>query len=539
MPFCCKIELMRNKIQQGKYTVPEENNQLVLILNSEIKLSKDAPVRVTSAQLEELDYGKLYAAYSSKGRKSVTDPRVLFKVMAYGYQCGIYSSRKLEEACKYRVDFMWLLENGKAPDHSTLSRFRTGRCADAVEDLFYQYVQLLEKQNEVDHKSVFIDGTKIESRAGRYTFTWRGTAEKNLEKTKQKALEQTGCKTLSELEMLLAMKAEGITFVSGKGKHKTEEQREWEAIEYLCQRWRKYEQQLTIMGEGRNSYSKTDPDATFMRMKEDHMRNGQLKPAYNVQIAVNSEYITGIDVFSNRTDVGTLIPFLHKLEMAHKQRYEEVSADAGYESEDNYLYLEANGQMSFIKPSNYEAQKTKKYRSQIGRIENMQYDKEEDYFICAEGRKLYCRKVSTEVKNGTPVTRAWYRCESCQNCPQREKCCRKQDMNAPKEVIMKETFWEKRTQSLENITSERGIQLRMNRSIQVEGAFGLIKNDFGFRRFLTTGKKNVRIELLFLALGFNLKKRWMKQQKRRLETHYSEKKVAQHLNVVKNSTGRP
>ena len=517
---------MNNSNHNKKYNVSSTNNQLVLILNSEILLPEDAPVRLTSAQLEELDYRKLYEAYSSKGRKSVNDPRVLFKVMAYGYQCGIYSSRKLEEACKYRVDFMWLLENGKAPDHSTLSRFRTGRCAEAVEDLFYQYVRLLEKQKEVDHKAVFIDGTKMESRAGRYTFNWRGTAEKNLAKAKQKVLEQTGCKTLTALEDLLSAKREGITFVSGKGKHKTEEQREWEAINKLCEQWRKYEEQLQIMGPDRNSYSKTDHDATFMRMKEDHMRNGQLKPAYNVQIAVNSEYITGIDAFSNRTDVGTLIPFLHKLEMAHQQRYEEVVADAGYESEDNYLYLEANGQMSFIKPSNYEAQKTKKYRSQIGRIENMKYDREEDCFLCAEGRKLYCRKVSTEVKNGIPVTRAWYRCESCTNCPQRERCCRKQDVNAPKEVILKETFREKRQQSLENITSERGIQLRMNRSIQVEGAFGLIKNDFGFRRFLTTGKKNIRIELLFLALGFNLKKRWMKQQKRRLETHYSEKKSA-------------
>ena len=517
---------MNKTNRKEKYNATIENNQLVLVLNSEILLPEDAPVRVTSAQLEELDYRKLYEAYSSKGRKSVTDPRVLFKVMAYGYQCGIYSSRKLEEACKYRVDFMWLLENGNAPDHSTLSRFRTGRCADAVEDLFYQYIRILEQQGEVDHKSVFIDGTKIESRAGRYTFNWRGTAEKNLTKAKQKVLEQTGCKTLSELENLLTAKAEEITFVSGKGKHKTEQQREWESIKHLCEQWRKYEEQLAIMGEDRNSYSKTDHDATFMRMKEDHMRNGQLKPAYNVQIAVNSEYITGIDVFSNRTDVGTFIPFMRKLEMAHKQRYDEVTADAGYESLNNYLYLEANGQISFIKPLNYEQQKTKKYKSQIGRIENMKYDEQEDCFICAEGRRLLCRRVETEVKKGIPVTRAWYRCEDCRNCPQRQKCCRKEDVNAPKEVIMKETFWEKRAQSLENITSERGIQLRMNRSIQVEGAFGLIKNDFGFRRFLTTGKQNVRIELLFLALGFNLKKRWMKQQKRRLETHYSEKKAA-------------
>lgn len=517
---------MNNSKTHAQYNAVEGNNQLVIILNSEIKLSKDAPVRVTSAQLEELDYRKLYAAYSSRGRKSVTDPRVMFKVMAYGYQCGIYSSRKLEEACRYRVDFMWLLENEKAPDHATFSRFRTGRCAEAVEDLFYQYVSHLEAQGEVDHKSVFVDGTKLESRAGRYTFTWRGTAEKHLQKVKQAVLEETGYTKREQLEEFLLKSKENIDFVYGKGKRKTEQQRQWDKLDSLCQRWKQYEQQLDVMGEGRNSYSKTDTDATFMRMKEDHMRNGQLKPAYNVQIAVNSEYITGIEAFSNRTDVGTFIPFMHKLELAHKQRYEEVATDAGYESLDNYLYLEANGQMSFIKPSNYEVQKTKKFRAQIGRIENMKYDREEDCFICAEGRKLYCRKVSTEMKDGIPVTRAWYRCENCQNCPQREKCCRKQDINAPKEVIWKKTFWEKRRDSLENITSERGIELRMNRSIQVEGAFGLLKNDFGFRRFLTTGKRNIRIELFFLALGFNLKKRWMKQQKSRLKTHYSQKKVS-------------
>ena len=421
---------------------------------------------------------------------------------------------------------MWLLENEKAPDHSTLSRFRTGRCAEAVEDLFYQYVQLLEKQGETDHKSVFVDGSKIESRASRYTFVWRGTAEKNLEKVENKVQEQSGCNTLEELEKLLSERKDGINFVQGKGKRKSEAQKEWEALNELCQQWHKYEEQLAIMGEGRNSYSKTDQDATFMRMKEDHMGNGQLKPAYNVQLAVNSEYITGIDVFSNRTDVGTLIPFMQKLEKEHKQRYEEVVADAGYESLDNYLYLEANGQMSFIKPANYEAQKTRKYKAQIGRVENMEYDADEDCFICAEGRKLLCHKVSTEIKNGTPVTRAWYRCESCVNCPQREKCCKKQDVNAPKEVIRKETFWEQRQRSLDNITSERGIELRVNRSIQVEGAFALLKNDFGFRRFLTTGKKNVRIEMLFLALGFNLKKRYLKQQKNRLQSHYSAKKIA-------------
>lgn len=125
----------------------------------------------------------------------------------------------------------------------------------------------------------------------------------------------------------------------------------------LVNRWKKYVHALEIMGEGRNSYSKTDESATFMRLKEDHMHNGQLKPAYNVQIAVNNEYITGIDAFSDRNDVKTLSPFLHTLELNHQARYEEVTADAGYESLENYLYLDSTGQTCFIKSTNYEQQK--------------------------------------------------------------------------------------------------------------------------------------------------------------------------------------
>ena len=155
-------------------------------------IPEDAPVRLLNAQLEELEYGKLYEAYSSKGRKSAADPRVLFKVLVHGYLCGIYSSRKLEEACRYRIDFRWLLEDQKAPDHSTLARFRTGRCRGVVEELFYQFVHKLEGMGETDHKAVFIDGTKLESCAGRYTFVWRKTVEKQLAQVKEKLRSMTG-----------------------------------------------------------------------------------------------------------------------------------------------------------------------------------------------------------------------------------------------------------------------------------------------------------------------------------------------------------
>lgn len=517
---------MKNTEKQNQYKTYERHGQLVLALNSEKIIPENAPVRLTSAQLEELDYEELYRAYSPSGRKSAADARVMFKVLVYGYQCGIYSTRRLEEACRYRIDFMWLLEDGEAPDHTTFSRFRTGRCKEVAEDLFYQYVRRLGAMGETDHSAVFIDGTKLESRSGRYTFCWRGSTEKNLARVKEKVRVQTGLSELSAVQALLAQQKAEIPFVHGTGHRKTPEQREWETLSELCARWESYETSLRIMGEGRNSYSKTDPDATFMRMKEDHMRNGQLKPAYNVQLAVNSEYITGLEVFSNRTDFGTLKPFLRRLEQLQQARYEEVTADAGYESMENYLYLESAGQTCFIKPANYEQKKTRKFKKQIGRIENMAYDADADCFTCAEGRKLPLRRELTEQQDGQFVTTAWYRCEDCSNCPQRTACCKAKDQEKPKEIMLRKTFWEKRAQAEEQICSERGIHLRLCRSIQVEGAFGLLKNDFAFRRFLTCGKDNVRTELFLLALAFNLKKLWMKREKGRLQTHCSEKMTA-------------
>ena len=169
---------------QKHHKLCERNDQLFISVNAEMELPENAPVRLTSAQLKELDYRKLYRAYSPKGRKSKVDPRVLFKIMVYGYQCGVYSSRKLEAACRYRIDFKWLLEDQPVPGHATLARFRTGRCAQAAEKLFYQYVRRLEEQEETDHETVFIDGTTMESSAGRYTFRWRKTVEKQLVKVK-------------------------------------------------------------------------------------------------------------------------------------------------------------------------------------------------------------------------------------------------------------------------------------------------------------------------------------------------------------------
>jgi transposase len=513
------LELFEHNRFEQKY------QQLILPMDMEITIPANDPVRLLNAQLEELDYRELYRAYSPRGRKSAAEPRVIFEVMVYGYLCGIYSTRKLEEACRKRVDFMWLLQGEPVPDYSTFARFRSGRTKEAVEDLFYQYVRNLDEMGETNHNEVFIDGTKIESAANRYTFVWRKTTEKHLNKVKEQVREEflsrgiAGNVTLKKLRSLVEREKSGIEFVYGTGKRKSPEQRSWEKLNELLTKWEDYEKKLFTMGNTRNSYSKTDPDATFMHMKEDHMRNGQLKPGYNVQIAVNSEYITGVAAFSNRTDSGTLQPFLKRLEQQHRKKYRDVTADAGYESLDNYVYLEENGQISFIKPINYEAQKTKKFKAQIGRRENMRYDDQEDCYICAAGKKLEFRREITTISNqGRFHTMAYYRCENCMDCPHRQACCKAKD-DAPKEMKVSTELLRLSEQSERNITSPRGILLRINRSIQVEGAFGVLKHDRNFKRFLMRGRTNISTELYLLCFGYNLRKLWAKCNTGRLQSH--------------------
>lgn len=499
-------------------------------MDMEITIPQEDPVRLVSAQLEELDYRELYRAYSFTGRKSAAEPRIIFEVLVYGYMCGIYSTRKLEEACRKRVDFLWLLQGEPVPDYSTFARFRSGRTKDAVEDLFYQFVRRLEELGETEHNEVFIDGTKIESRANRYTFVWRKTTEKYLGKVREEVRQEfkrrgiSGHVTLKKLRALvssekISCEKAGIRFVHGAGHHKPPEQRAYEKLHTLLEKWEDYEKKLFTMGNSRNSYAKTDPDATFMHMKEDHMRNGQLKPGYNVQIAVNSEYITGVAAFPNRTDSGTLRPFLRRVEQRHGKKYRDIVADAGYESLSNYLYLEGNGQTSFIKPINYEARKTKKFKQQVGRRENMQYDEQENCYVCATGRKLVFRREST-LRNrlGYFQTTAYYRCEDCSGCPCREACCKAKDGN-PKELRIQTDLLRLSGGSQRNIETHRGITLRVNRSIQVEGAFGVLKHDWKFKRFLTCGRANISTELFLLCLGYNLKKLWAKCNAGRLKTH--------------------
>ena len=295
-----------------------------------------------------------------------------------------------------------------------------------------------------------------------------------------------------------------LTFVSGKGKHKTQLQRDIELLTSFYERKEGYKEHQTTLGK-RKSYSKTDHDATFMRLKEDHMKNGQLKPAYNVQIGVESEYIIGLGLFPNPTDTTTLPPFLDRVQERSGHKIENITADAGYAGEENYTYLEQNGQNAYIKPADYEVRKTRKFRKDIYRVENMPYDEETDSFTCPNGKKLvHIYDSHRKSENGYTSTKQNYICESCAGCPHREKCFKGKYEN--RKISLSQTFARQKREASERINTPEGIQLRVNRSIQVEGAFGVIKEDYGFRRFLTRGKRKTETQFFLLAFAYNIRK---------------------------------
>ena len=489
-------------------------NQLVLPINYEVLIDENDPVWKLVEICDTLDYTRLYDEYLRHWR--AIDPVVMFEILVFAYMNRIYSSRAIEQACKTDVRFMWLLQGESAPDHATFARFQNERLTDVIEDLFVQLVMKLHELGEINFRNIFIDGTKIEANANRYTFVWAKTVEKNLQKLNAKinqelpelcqkyGLSETASLADVVAFLLNARDLLGIQFVYGKGKRKTEIQRDYDRIYEYLERIEKYHESQVILGT-RNSYSKTDLDATFMRMKEDHMRNGQLKPAYNVQIGVESEYIVGIGLYSNPTDTTTLIPFLERLRKNIGRKYTNIIADAGYASEENYTYLEENEQNAYIKPADYEIRKAKKYKSNIYRVENLSYDEIGDYFTCPNGKRLnhaYDGKRKTE--NGYELVKSYYICESCEGCPHREKCYKGKYEN--RKISFSKTMARQKAEATERITADEGNILRQNRSIQVEGAFGIVKQDRDFRRFLTRGKVKTETQFFLLAFAFNINK---------------------------------
>ena len=305
---------------------------------------------------------------------------------------------------------------------------------------------------------------------------------------------------------------EEISFVTGKGKRKPEIQKLYEELEDCGRRLMEYKECFEIMGRDRSSYSKTDLEATFMRMKEDHMMNGQLKPGYNVQIAVENYFIIHGYVSNDRTDYNTLIPVLEKHKTAFGDILEEVTADSGCCSERNLLYLKEHGIASYIKLQDHEQRKTRAYKENIGKYYNMRSEifEDEHYYICHEGRELRHLRTETKEQEGYTQTFEVYGCADCSGCEHKARCLYRynEEKDAEKNKVMKinEQWEELKEASNANIQSEKGILKRQIRSIQTEGHFGDIKENEKFRRFYYRTEEKVYKEFMLYAIGRNVNK---------------------------------
>ena len=527
-------------ILQKNYSENSDGYQLKLPLNIKTIIPKDDSVRLLSQFVEAMDLTDLYSTYERI--KSIT-PRTLLKIVLYSYMNGDYSSRSMELNCKRDINFMFLLEGAPAPDHATFARFRSIHFAPCSKRILAEMSNALFDLGEISGETIFIDGTKIEACANKYTFVWKKAVTKNQAKLLQKTANFIAeCEQLYDIKIVYGdtvkmkhvkrlrkklyalKKSENVVFVHGAGNRKTPLQKSIETLEDYLSRLKKYNQQIHTCGE-RNSYSKTDHDATFMRMKEDAMGNGQLKPAYNLQHGVDSEYITWLTIGPQPTDTTTLIPFLKEAEEYLDFKYKNITADADYESEENYLFLESNGQLSYIKPANYEISKTRRYKHDIGRIENMKYDVETDSYICKNEKKLTVDHIThSKSKTGYASEKTVYKCEDCTGCPHKTDCIKGNNCKTPMEertktLYVAKQFLKYRQEDLERILSEDGITFRVNRSIQVEGSFGELKQDMQFRRYLSKGTANVLAESILLAMAKNINKLHNKIQKGRTGTH--------------------
>ena len=478
-------------------------------------LPQNHPVRIVSTIIDRIDISGIEAGYIGGGTSSY-NPRMLLKVIVYAYLNNVYSGRQMEKLLVENIAYMWL-SGMQTPDFRTINLFRSKRLADTFDDIFTQIVLLLHEEGLVSLKVQYIDGTKIESVANKYTFVWKGSTEKNKAK-----LEGDVRQVLKAAETALAMenadesqelsseemekRADNILRkMDERGLSDRKMRKEVEKVKTeRAPKMKEYEDKLEILGE-RNSYSKTDPDATFMRMKEDAMNNGQTKPGYNVQISTENQFITNYGIYWRPNDQGTLVPFLTTFSDRYGRQSEEVCADSGYGSEQNYAHMFGNGIVPYVKYNMFQVEDKRKHRDNPFLPKNMFYNKEDDYYVCPMGRHMnHVRDTLAKSDLGYVSVISVYRTKSCDRCPLRGTCYK--GKSPYREIDVSHQADEYKAAAKALLTSERGLYHRSNRPIEPEAVFGDLKFNHGFKRFRLKSNIKVKVEFGLVAVAHNLRK---------------------------------
>lgn len=501
----------------AKLAIKSDNRKQNLLLPPSLDelVPENHMVRVVDAVIDRLDISDILSTYRGGGN-SAFNPKMMLKVLVFAYLSNVYSSRRIEELLRRDIYFMWLA-GMKRPDFRTINYYRGKRLKEGFDAVFTQVVRLLHEEGFVSLKVQYIDGTKIESVANKYTFVWRGSVEKYDARLKAKTeallrqIEQNHAIENQENPVPEELTAEEVTKRVERIKEKVdaetlskEERKALKQIETdSVPRMNRYREQLETMGS-RNSYSKTDPDATFMRMKEDAMLNGQLKPGYNVQISTENQFITNFGIYQRPTDTLTMISYLESFKARYGMQSEEIVADSGYGSEENYEYMFSNGMTPYVKYNMFHVEQRRGYRNNPFRVSNLFYNPDDDFYVCPMGQKLkFIRQEKRYTASGYQQTVSVYRASRCEGCPLRGQCHKsKRD----RQIEVNHTLDDYKARARELLTSEQGIKHRSNRPIEPEAVFGQIKECGRFRRLRLKGLTGAKIDFGLKALAHNLRK---------------------------------
>jgi len=480
------------------------------------KIAPNHPVRLVNEVVDNLDISTIISKYQGGGTSSF-HPRMMIKVLFFSYLSNIYSCRKIERALHENIHFMWL-SGCSTPDFRTINYFRGKRLQGEIHKLFAEVVRLLQELNYVSLDVQYIDGTKIEAAANKYTFVWRGSVEKNKAKLEEKikvviqdienqTKEDDRTISQNELPQVIDSKLIKDKLSQLNARLKEPDKRTQNKLSELQQehlpRLEKYENQLETL-KTRNSYSKTDTDATFMRMKEDHMKNGQLKPAYNPQISTENQFITHYSIHQTPGDTTTLKQHLESFEQLHNKQSKTVVSDAGYGSEENYEFMEQNDIEAFVKYNYFHMEQKRAFKKNIFLPQNLYYNQEQDYFLCPMGQHLTKKGVGIRVSdNGYKSNVNYYQAANCSGCPLRGQC-HKAKGNRILEVNFR--LNELKHKAKTRLLSEKGLYYRSKRPIEPEAVFGQLKSNNKFNRFTLRGLCKVNVEFGLMAIGHNLRK---------------------------------
>ena len=509
----------------GNYPI----RQLKLPLEIEKLIDVADPVYTFCEVVDHIDLTKYFVdGKDYKTGRPRCDAQKLLKVILFAFmEHGISSLRDIEKLCRNDIRFLYLLDGMKTPSFVTFGNFIRNELTISIEKIFKDINCYIFEKEQVDLEHTYIDGTKIEANANRYTWVWKKSFVRNREKVFEKISSLIECMN-SEVLGYLGVKLETRdeyaidyvetllqqycrvtsldknSFVSGRGHRKTIHQRQYQELEGYLERLKTYAKHIEICGESRNSYAKTDHDATFMRMKMDYMGNDQLLPAYNVQAAICDEYIAVIDAKPYASDQDCFVPLMEKFKEIYGHYPKYPVADAGYGSYNNYLYCEEHGMEKYMKFTMFEKEtKNEKYHTNPYRAVNFRRDAEGN-LICPNNKK-FIFKYNKHVKgNKYGRTEELYECESCEGCPNKTECCKSTKGNRTVRINRELTTFHEEV--ISNLESIHGALLCMNRSIQSEGTFGIIKWDRNYKRLFRRGKESVLLELTLISCGYNLYK---------------------------------